>query len=302
MKAVTLEQLLEAGCHFGHQVTRQNPRAKEFIYQERDGIHVIDLAKTREELLKAGEFVKNLASKGGTILFIGTKRQAQEILKEEAARANVYVITDRWVGGLLTNFEQMQKNFKRLKDLQNNLESEEWQRIYTKRERGLWEKEKMKLERLYGSVVDMNKLPDAVFIVDTHKEDLAVREARLTNIAIVGMVDTNADPTIIDYPIPANDDAVGSVKLIVSYIADAWLEGKKNQAEAPKAEESKEKKSEEKTEEKEEAVVDAEKSPRKTQAKAKDTEGNEAKPVAGAGKKAEKPAKKATKKAVSVKK
>lgn len=240
MREISLKELLEAGCHFGHQVTRQNPKAREFIFQARQGIHVIDLAKTKEGLEQAAAFVKTTASRGGTIIFVGTKRQAKGIVEEQvlrlgslrqisgqAGQAGVFLVTERWIGGTLTNFEEVYKNYAKLKDLRARLVNEEEKAKYTKKEVGLWNKERIKLEKLYGGVSDMEKLPDAVFIVDTHKEDLAVKEAARCGIPVIGIVDTNADPTVIDYPIPANDDAVGSLKLIIEYIAEAWMEGVK---------------------------------------------------------------------------
>lgn len=233
MRTLTLEELLEAGCHFGHQVTRQNPKARDFVFEARDNIHIIDLAKTKEQLEEAAAFVRDLAKNGGSIIVLGAKRQAASIVKSEVERANkegvdgLYVVTNRWIGGLLTNFPEVSKNFKKLTDLTDRLRNPDLQEGYTKKERSLWEKERLKLESFYGGVATMSKTPDAVFIVDTHLEDLAVREARRMGVKTVGITDTNADPTIIDYPIPANDDAVGSIQLITSYIVDAWIEGKK---------------------------------------------------------------------------
>lgn len=242
MRTVTLEELLEAGCHFGHQVTRQNPKAREFIFEARDNIHIIDLAKTKEGLEAAAAFVKALAQRGGSLLIVGTKRQAKPIVEEEVKRAQdkdsgemqkdeqvptarLFTITDRWVGGVFTNFTEVAKNVKKLKDFTSRLQNEEEKAKYTKKEVGQWEKERQKLEALYGGILEMKKIPDAVFVIDTHIESLAVKEARRMNVTTLGVVDTNADPYLIDYPIPANDDAVGSIKLITSYIIDAWVEG-----------------------------------------------------------------------------
>jgi small subunit ribosomal protein S2 len=242
MKQVDLKDLLEAGCHFGHQVTRSNPKAREFIFQEREGIHVIDLAKTREGLLAAGEYVRDLGARNGKILFLGTKRQAKGIIDEAiktmrqdpkaGVLEDVFYVTERWTGGTFTNFEQMLKNYHKVKDLRSKLASNEEKAKYTKKEVGLWQKELAKLEKLYGGICDMQTVPDAIFIVDTHKEDLAVREATRRNVKTIGMVDTNADPSEIDYPIPANDDAVGSIKFIMDYIVEAWMEGKSTFAKA----------------------------------------------------------------------
>lgn len=228
MRQVTLEELLEAGCHFGHQVTRSNPKARDFIFEARDNIHIIDLAKTKEGLEEAASFIKDLASQNKTLIVVGTKRQARGIVEEEMKRApELFYITNRWVGGLLTNFSEVSKNFEKLKTLSENLKDEEIKTKYTKKELGLWEKERQKLERVYGGVSSIKGKPDAIFIVDSHFEDLAVKEAAKMAVPTVAIVDTNADPNVIDYPIPANDDAVGSIKLIVSYVIDAWVEGRK---------------------------------------------------------------------------
>lgn len=241
MREITLEELLEAGCHFGHQVTRSNPKARDFIFEARDNIHIIDLAKTKEGLEEAVAFVKALASKeGSSIIAVGTKRQAKGIVEEEIKRAmgelkneerlteGLFYVTSRWIGGILTNFSEVSKNCKKLKDLAVKLQSEEEKAKYTKKEVGLWEKERQKLQSFYGGIENMKKNPDALFIIDTHNEDLAVREANKVGVVTVGIVDTNADPYIVDYPIPANDDAVGSIELIASYIIDAWIEGRRN--------------------------------------------------------------------------
>ncbi len=250
MKEITLEELLEAGCHFGHQVTRSNPKARDFIFESRDNIHIIDLAKTKGGLEEAAAFIKALASKGGSLVVVGTKRQAQAIVEEEIKRARlasseqggekIFYITNRWVGGLLTNFAEVSKNFKKYADFVTDLQDDEVKARYTKKEIGGWEKEKNKLENLYGGVAKITKMPDALFIIDSHLEDLAVREALVMSIPTVALVDTNADPSIIDYPIPANDDAVGSIKLIVDYIIDAWIEGRKEEVKQREVQEKKE--------------------------------------------------------------
>ncbi len=236
MREITLEELLEAGCHFGHQVTRSNPKARDFIFEARDNIHIIDLAKTKEGLEAAAAFIKALAAKGGSLVVVGTKRQATNIVKEEVNRArsassgqadNIFYITSRWIGGLLTNFSEVSKNFKKLHNLTVDLQDDEVKSKYTKKEIGIWAKEKEKLEGFYGGIANMTQKPDCLFIIDSHLEDLAVREAVAMNVPIVAIVDTNANPEVIDYPIPANDDAVGSIKLIVEYIIDSWIEGRK---------------------------------------------------------------------------
>lgn len=232
MRQITLEELLAAGCHFGHQVTRANPKARDFVYESRDNIQIIDLGKTKEGLEEAAAFVKDLASTGGSLLIVGTKRQAHEIIKKEMdrvdqSRGQVFFIFDRWIGGVLTNFSEISKNIKKLEDLQKKLQSEEEKANYTKKEIGLWEKEKQRLETLYGGIKKMTKVPDALYIVDSHLEDLAVREAQSMGVQTVAIVDTNADPNVIDYPIPANDDAAGSIELITDYLIEAWNEGAK---------------------------------------------------------------------------
>jgi len=233
MREITLEELLEAGCHFGHQVTRSNPKARDFIFEARDNIHIIDLAKTKEGLEDAAAFIKDLAAKNGTLVVVGTKRQARELVEEvlrqaqdQGAGDGLFYITNRWVGGLLTNFQEVSKNFKKFQDLLIDLQDDEVKARYTKKEIGGWEKESHKLANLYGGVAKITRKPDALFIIDSHLEDLAVREALAVHIPTVALVDTNADPAVIDYPIPANDDAVGSIKLIMSYIIDAWIEGR----------------------------------------------------------------------------
>lgn len=235
MREITLEELLEAGCHFGHQVTRHNPKSRDFVFETRDNIHIIDLAKTKEGLEAAGFFVKNLAAKGGSLIVLGAKRQAQAIVAQEVKRAQaagipggsgIFAVVNRWIGGTLTNFPEVSKNYKKLKDLTERINNPEEKAKYTKKEVGLWGKDRAKLETYYGGTADMKRIPDAVFIVDTHLEQLAVREAHAMHVQTVGIVDTNADPHVIDYPIPANDDATGSLQLIIAYIIDAWIEGK----------------------------------------------------------------------------
>jgi small subunit ribosomal protein S2 len=237
MRTITLEELLEAGCHFGHQVTRQNPKARDYIFEARDGIHIIDLEKTKEGLEEAGAFIKDVAKRGGTLLVLGTKRQAESVLKEQMERLQkaevegVYFVTKRWIGGTLTNFPEVSKNFRKLKDLTRKLHDASARANYTKKEILDWEKERQKLLSFYSGIEDMQALPDALFVIDTHLEDLAVQEAVKTGIKVAGITDTNADPTIVDYPIPANDDAVGSLQLIVDYIMEAWVEGRKQKKE-----------------------------------------------------------------------
>lgn len=237
MRKITLEELLEAGCHFGHQVSRQNPKTREFVFEARDNIHIIDLEKTKEGLEAAAEFIKEIAEKPeSSILLIGTKHQASDVVKTEVQRSheagadNLFYVNARWMGGTLTNFTEIAKNYKKLKDLTSLLNNEYEKQKYTKKELSLWEKERQKLIMYYDGIKDMKKNPDVLFIIDTHMEDLAVREASSLGIPTVGMVDTNADPDPVTFPIPANDDAAGSISLITSYIIDAWIEGKKKLA------------------------------------------------------------------------
>ena len=265
MREVILEELLEAGCHFGHQVNRRNPKADVFIFEARSNIHIINLEKTKEGLVAAGKYLLDLSSKGGYVIFVGTKRQAKEIVHEEVERARsslrssgqaqgehkgIFYVTSRWVGGTLTNFSEVSKNFKRLAQLNESIQNP--QQEYTKREIVLFTRERDKLNNLYEGIAEMEKVPDALVIIGTQLETTAVREAIKNNVTTVGIVDTNADPSVIDYPIPANDDAVGSIKLITSYLVDAWIEGSKvrnKEEEIKKKEEAKSnKKQEAKTE------------------------------------------------------
>lgn len=255
MKEITLEELLEAGCHFGHQVTRSNPKARDFVFEARDNIQIIDLAKTKQGLDEAAEFVKSLGLNGKTLLVVATKKQAKQAVEEEVLRVreelkekigkngqSLFYITQRWVGGILTNFPEVSKNFKKLADLKEKISNPEEKSKYTKKEIGLWDKEIQRLELFYQGINTMTQKPDALFIVDSHLENLAIREALVTKVTTVAIVDTNADPFIIDYPIPANDDAVGSIKLIVSHILEAFAEGVKAQKEVKVEEEGKDEK------------------------------------------------------------
>lgn len=263
-REITLKELLEAGCHFGHQVTRSNPKSRDFVYASRDKVQIIDLVKTKEELEKAGAFVKTTASHGGKIIFLGTKRQAKTIVEEEAKRCGVFYVVKRWVGGLLTNWDEVKKNLKRMEDLRENLKSDKW----TKREKVLFERSLRKLEGLYGGIEGLNLRPDLLYIVDTHREEGAVKEANKVGVPVVGIVDTNADPRIIDYAIPANDDAVKSIQLITSYIADAVIEGRQEGEKQEKEKNKEDEEKESKVGEKEKAKV-ATKAVKKTESKRK---------------------------------
>jgi len=220
-----MRELLEAGVHFGHQVKRWNPKMAGYIFAARDGIHVLDLAVTVSELEKACEFLKNVASDGGKVVFLGTKRQAQPIIIEEAQRAGTMFVVNRWIGGLLTNFECVSKRIERMEDLEAKKERGEFGDL-TKKEQLLIDREIEKLNRLYGGVRGLRKLPDALFVVDVKKEICAVREAKKREVPVVAICDTNADPDFVDFPIPGNDDAIKSIKILVEAAANAVLEGK----------------------------------------------------------------------------
>jgi small subunit ribosomal protein S2 len=231
MREITLEELLEAGSHFGHQKRRWNPAMSRYIYGERDGVHIFDLAKTKDGLEKAYAFVRDLVANGGRILFVGTKRQAADFVKTEAIRAGMPYVSVRWMGGLLTNNQNLGKRIKKLADMKAKREAGEFAK-YTKKERLLLDREIERLEKFFGGVAAMDGLPQAMFVVDTHKEDVAVREAKIVGIPVVGIVDTNSKPDLVDYVIPANDDAVKSIELITTAIADAAVEGKNKPPEA----------------------------------------------------------------------
>lgn len=224
MAVVSMKQLLEAGVHFGHQTRRWNPKMARFIFTERNGIYIIDLQKTVKKVDEAYNFVRDLAAEGGKVLFVGTKKQAQESIKNEAERCNQYFVNERWLGGMLTNFQTIEKRVKRLKVLEKQAEDGTFE-VLPKKEVTLLKHEMEKLQKYLGGIKDMKKLPDALFIIDPKKEEIAVSEARKLNIPIIATVDTNCDPDVIDYPIPANDDAIRAVKLLTSKIADAVLEG-----------------------------------------------------------------------------
>ena len=231
MSQFQMKQLLESGVHFGHRTRRWNPKMKPFIYGVRNGIHIIDLQKTLRHANEAYVFMRELAAAGGRVLFVGTKRQAREIVKEEAERAGQFYVNHRWLGGMLTNFRTIQQSIRRMKELERQKEEGLFER-YTKKEALLLERKLAKLERSLGGVRDMVQLPDALFVIDVGYEDIAVKEANKLNIPVVGLVDTNCDPTPIDYPIPGNDDAVRSIRLFCSKMADALIEGAQSWQEA----------------------------------------------------------------------
>ena len=225
MVPIALKDLLEAGVHFGHQTKRWNPKMKEFIFGERNGIYIIDLGKTLKLVRDAEEFVSNLAAEGRTILFVGTKRQAQDVIVEEAQRCGMYYVNERWLGGLLTNFATIQRSLGRLRDIEAMSTDGRYDTL-SKKEIARNEKERRKLQKNLEGIRGMARLPDAVFIVDTKKEQIAVDEARKLKIPVIGIVDTNCDPDEVDFVIPGNDDALRSIRLFASRMADAVLNGR----------------------------------------------------------------------------
>ncbi len=220
-----MKDLLEAGVHFGHQTKRWNPKMKEFIFGERNGIYIIDLGKTVKLFKEAEEFVTNLAAEGRTMLFVGTKRQAQDVVAEEAQRCGMFFVNQRWLGGLLTNFSTIQRSLGRLRDLEAMTADGRYETL-SKKEIARMEKEKRKLLKNLDGIRQMSKLPDAVFVVDTRKEKIAVDEARKLKIPVIGIVDTNCDPDEVDFVIPGNDDALRAIRLFASRIADAVMSGR----------------------------------------------------------------------------
>ncbi len=226
-----IKQLLEAGVHFGHQTRRWNPKMKKFIFGQRSGIYIIDLEKTAECLSVAQEFVRKLANQGGRVLFIGTKKQAQVIVQESAEKCQMYYMRNRWPGGLMTNYETIRKSISRL-DTIEKMEKDGTAANLKKKEISELSKEKAKLIKDFGGIREMKTLPDAVFIIDPKKEEIAVKEARRLRIPIIGLVDTNCDPDLVEYPIPGNDDALKSLRLICSMLSDSVLSGRKEYLEA----------------------------------------------------------------------
>lgn len=224
MAVISMKQLLEAGVHFGHQTRRWNPKMARYIFTERNGIYIIDLQKTVKKVDEAYNFMKSVAAEGGKVLFVGTKKQAQESVKEEAERSGMYYINQRWLGGTLTNFETIQKRINRLKELEK-LEVDGTFDVLPKKEVIGLKKEMARLEKFLGGIKEMPGIPDALFIIDPRKERIAIAEARKLNIPIVAIVDTNCDPDEIDYVIPGNDDAIRAVKLLTGKMADAIIEG-----------------------------------------------------------------------------
>ncbi len=237
MAVVSMKQLLEAGVHFGHQTRRWNPKMAKYIFTERNGIYIIDLQKTVRKLDEAYNFVRDLSAQGGSVLFVGTKKQAQESIREEAERCGMHYVNARWLGGMLTNFRTIRHRIDRMEQLKKMREDGTFD-LLPKKEVVKLELEIEKLEKFLGGVKDMNQLPQALFIVDPRKERIAVSEARKLNIPIVAIVDTNCDPDEIDYVIPGNDDAIRAVKLIAGAMADAVLEGRQGEQTEEPSEES----------------------------------------------------------------
>ena len=225
MNGIALKDLLEAGVHFGHQTKRWNPKMKSYIFGERNGIYIIDLAKTAKLFRDAEQFTMNLAAEGRTILFVGTKRQAQDAVAEEAQRCGMFFVNQRWLGGLLTNFTTIQRSLSRLRDLEA-METDGRYDTLSKKEIAQIEKEKRKLQKNLEGIRHMSRLPDALFVVDTRKEKIAVDEARKLKIPVIGVVDTNCDPDEVDFVIPGNDDALRAIRLFAAKIADAVLGGR----------------------------------------------------------------------------
>ncbi|HWP85676.1 MAG TPA: 30S ribosomal protein S2 [Terriglobia bacterium] len=225
MPAITMKELLEAGVHFGHQTRKWNPKMKDYIFGERNGIHIIDLQKTLKLFKEASRFVADLASANKTILFVGTKRQAQEAIAEEARRCEMFYINQRWLGGLLTNHVTIQKSIQRLKELDAMAQDGRYEML-PKKEVGKLERERKHLEMNLAGIKEMRGLPDAIFVIDSNHEEIAVREARKLAIPVVAVVDTNCDPEMVTYPIPGNDDALRAIRLFTSKIADAVIEGR----------------------------------------------------------------------------
>lgn len=230
MTQVTMRQMLEAGLHFGHQTRRWNPKMKPYIYGPRNGIYIINLDKTMRQFRRAYNFVIDHVAKGGSILFVGTKRQAQDIVKQEAERCGMYYVNYRWLGGMMTNFQTIKRSVERLKKIEAMQEDGTISR-FPKKEILMMEKERIKLSRNLGGIKNMRTLPDIVFVIDPNNEDIAVNEANKLNIPVIALTDTNCDPDGIEFLIPGNDDAIRSIKLITSLVADAVLEGKEQRGE-----------------------------------------------------------------------
>jgi len=220
---IQMKELLEAGVHFGHQTRRWNPKMKPYIFGKRNGIHIVDLQKTLHFFGEAADFIRDLAEGGRNILFVGTKRQAQDAIREEAVRCGMFYVNHRWLGGTMTNFRTIRKSIDRLKDIESTLDNQDAH--LTKKERIKLERQRRKMDRALGGIKDMEDLPDALFVIDTVHEHIAVREANRLGIPVVAVVDTNCDPEEVDFPVPGNDDAIRAIRLFAARIADNVLEG-----------------------------------------------------------------------------
>lgn len=245
-----MREFLESGVHFGHQTSLWNPKMEEYIFGKKDGIHIIDLRKTEKLLLEAADYLREISSQGKRLLFVGTKRQAQNIICEEAKRCDMFYVNQRWLGGTLTNFNTIRKSISRFKELKE-MKRKGTMELLSKKEKSQLTKEMERLRKNLEGIEDMKEYPDALFIVDPSIEDIAVKEARKLSIPIVAITDTNCDPDMVDYPIPSNDDAIKSIKLITTLVTDSILEGKKEKIESLEETVSKEKEEEREEEEKE---------------------------------------------------
>lgn len=229
MREITLLELLKSGAHFGHTTSRWNPKMKPYIFTSRSGIHILDLEKTRDSLLKATKFAKDISSKGGIILFVGTKRQSREIVKQAAVACGMPYVTIRWLGGTFTNFRTIQKTIRKLEKLESLKASGELESRYTKKERLLIEREIEKLKKLFEGIANMRKLPEAIFATDVKHDSIAVTEAQKSKVKTIGLVDTNSNPEGLDFPIPCNDDATKAIALMCAIMSEAITEGKQTQ-------------------------------------------------------------------------
>src|SRR5215471_20542390 len=234
MTEISMKQLLEAGVHFGHQTSRWNPKMKQYIFGARNGIYIIDLQQTVKMFRDTYDFVRDLAAQGGTIMLVGTKKQAQDIVKEEAERCAMFYVNNRWLGGMLTNFQTIRASIERLKKLEEQMSDPAMVNALTKKEMSEIGREHAKLMATLGGIKNMRRLPDALFVIDTKKEEIAVAEANRLNIPVVAVVDTNCDPDLISYRVPGNDDAIRAIKLFTAAVADAVLEGKRSAEEREK--------------------------------------------------------------------
>ena len=223
MASISMKELLEAGVHFGHQTRRWNPKMRPYIFGKRNGIYIVDLQKTLQLFEEASNFIRGAVARGGSVLFVGTKRQAQDVVREEATRCGMFYVANRWLGGTLTNFVTLRRSVDRFKEIERQLGNADAQ--ITKKEKVKLEHERTKMEKNLGGIRDMESLPDAIFVIDTNHEHNAVHEANRLNIPVIAVVDTNCDPDLVDFPIPGNDDAIRAIKLFTSRVADSVLEG-----------------------------------------------------------------------------